>query len=67
MAEIDGPSYVPTEADEVWSARIGKDWNVYEQIAKRSLEAKDAAFFCGLVLGCIVGITVCIIVLAFMG
>ena len=42
-------------------------YNVYEQIAKRSIEAKDAAFFCGLVLGCVVGITVCIIVLAFMG
>ena len=67
MAEIDGPSYVPTEADEVREARTGKDWNVYEQITRRSLEAKDAAFFAGLVLGCVVGITVCIIVLAFMG
>ena len=65
MAEIDGPSYVPTEADEVCEARTGKDWNIYEQIARRSLEAKEAAFLSGFLLGFLAAITLTFIVLVF--
>jgi len=44
---------------------VDQDWNVYQQIARRSIEAKEAAFLSGFLLGFLVAITFTFIWFAF--
>ncbi len=55
----------PGEPDYIKYTEPQQDWNVYQQIAKRSIEAKEAAFFSGFVLGVLVAITFTVIWFAF--